>query len=132
MWEGEEREVGGHGCMCVYRCGETYPFRIPKPHLPRRHAGILVQVRPRRVDDRDVVFLIAYAHAGNHTVPSSAPRSLYLIFASSLACIHAGEWKRVCVWVGTPSMEFALVNCAHSSTSSLGKASHVCSGVRRR
>ena len=76
MLEGEEREVGGWAWMYVYIYGETYPFRIPKPHLPRRHAGILVQVRPRRVDDRDVVFLIAYARTGNHTIPSSAPRSL--------------------------------------------------------
>ena len=31
-----------------------------------------------------------------------------------------------------PSIEFALVNCAQSSTSFSGSASHFCSGVRRR
>ena len=100
-----------------------YLLLIKKPHLPRRHARILVQIRPGRVDDRDVVFLIACAEPINQI---SHHQSL-----SSISCILGCEPGRA-AWIGEPSIEFALVNCAHSSTSSLGNASHVCSGASRR
>ena len=36
------------------------------------------------------------------------------------------------LWLGIPSIEFALVNCAQSSTISFGRESHDWPGVRRR
>lgn len=48
MGIGGERGEGGR-CL----------FRIHEPDLSRCHAGVLVQVRPGRVDDGDVVFFVA-------------------------------------------------------------------------
>jgi hypothetical protein len=37
---------------------------VLETHLTRRHGAILLQVRPRRVDDSDVVFLVALDRVG--------------------------------------------------------------------
>lgn len=42
----------------MYR--RTYLFRIHKPDLARRHAGVFAQVRPGGVDDGHVVLFVAY------------------------------------------------------------------------
>lgn len=82
--EGRGGEGEGRGEGDVYRCIENvHLLLIQKPHLPRRHGRILVQIRPRRVDDGYVVFLIACAppvesvtqsyDSFRHSVPPSIP-----------------------------------------------------------
>jgi len=39
---------------------ERYLFLVMEANLTGRHAGVLVEVRPGRVDDRYIVFLVAY------------------------------------------------------------------------
>ena len=117
-------------------------FRIHEAHLARRHGGVLVQVRPGRVDDRDVVFLIAWraARVSGLVVPAppaclcccarTSGKGVYVYRSRCRVCAGGVEGGREPA--DRPSIEFALVSCAHSSTSSFGSASHVCSGVRRR
>ena len=142
LWGGEgvswgERE-GMEGWM-----GPAHLFRIHEAHLARRHGGVLVQVRPGRVDDRDVVFLIAWRAARVSGLVVPPPRACAVVRGQAGRVYVYREIEMPCMCGGggveggrepadRPSIEFALVSCAHSSTSSFGSASHVCSGVRRR
>ena len=76
-----------------------YLLLIKKPHLPRRHARILVQIRPGRVDDGDVVFLIACAEPINQSINQiSHHQSL-----SSISCI-------IGMWAGPGAMDWRTFN----------------------
>ncbi len=48
-----------------------YLFAVVETYLACSHASVLVQVRPWRVDDRDVFFLIACISVGSHDQLSS-------------------------------------------------------------
>ena len=82
--EGEEAAVEFGGAEEEgYVVEIDYLLLIKKPHLPRGHARILVQIRPGRVDDRDVVFLIACAEPINQSInqsikyPTTSPSPLF-------------------------------------------------------
>lgn len=61
----------------MYR--RTYLFRIHKPDLARRHAGVFAQVRPGGVDDGHVVLFVAYLRK---------PRSVFLLVFPLILEVH--------------------------------------------
>ena len=117
----------------------THPLLIVEPNLSHRHRPVLLQVRPRRVDNRHIVPLVPYTrHITSATLTSNVLEQDHT--ATSNKHPRASLYSRRCSALNkqrksrtkVPSIEFALVNCAQSSTSSVGKLSHACPSWSRR
>ena len=119
-------------------------LRVPEPDLPGRHAGVFAEVRPGRVEDGYVVFFVAWRPRRE---VSGRDFRLCVCVCVCVGCVRFWRRRRRRRRKGGgeggkergeergkegPSIEFAFVSCAQSSSRAGGSASHFCSGVRRR
>lgn len=63
-WNGMEGKWNGWGEE--EEGGKRYLLLIMEPYLSGSHPGVLVQIRPGRVDDCHVIFLVACVYALSH------------------------------------------------------------------
>ena len=110
----------------------AYLLLMVKSNLSNRHASILVEVRPRGVDDVHVLFLVALMKPG--TLLSQGTMAMFQEdFDTSQHKRNLENSMRLTLNTCTsrryfalylPSIEFALVSCAQSSTKAVESWSH--------
>lgn len=136
----------------------TYQLLVMKSHLPDRHRPILLQIRPWRVDDRHIIPFVSCAQkeiyqqkllqSGSRLItaqhcPSLPQPGKYKKTKCSLpqpppdvSFCQGGKTtdraQRVNLTANIPSIEFAFVSCAQSSSKSFGNWSQTWPSCSRR